>query len=127
MSPTLIKTKKRAAGALFAVALNQVQIHQTRPVGSAIASDSFSNDRRLWLHDSSALLRPIFRYLEIDSAHWPDLETTATSSHVKNHVGSVCYFTLMYIAIAIARYVAYSSRLDIRVVAIDSDNFFCFL
>ncbi|KAM0055125.1 putative alpha/Beta hydrolase [Helianthus debilis subsp. tardiflorus] len=88
MSPTLIKTKKRAAGALFAVALNQVQIHQTRPVGSAIASDSFSNDRRLWLHDSSALLRPIFRYLEIDSAHWPDLETTATSSHVKNHVGS---------------------------------------
>ncbi|KAK1423578.1 hypothetical protein QVD17_18882 [Tagetes erecta] len=88
MSATLIQTKKRAAGALFALALNQVQIHQTRPLGSSIAADSFSSDRRLWVHESSGLLRPIFRYLDIDSAHWTDLETTATSSYVKNHVGS---------------------------------------
>ncbi|KAD7117676.1 hypothetical protein E3N88_04944 [Mikania micrantha] len=89
MSPTLMKTKKRATGALFALALNQVQIHQTRPLGGAIASDSFSNDRRLWVHESSGLLRPIFsRYLDIDSASWPDLETTATSSYVKSQVGS---------------------------------------
>lgn len=36
------------------------------------------------------------RFLDIDSASWPDLETTATSSYVRRHVGSVGYFTLLY-------------------------------
>ncbi|KAL4569010.1 hypothetical protein LXL04_024637 [Taraxacum kok-saghyz] len=85
---TLMQTKKRAAGALFALALNHVQIHQTRPVGNAIAADSFSNDRRLWVHESSGLLRPIFRILDIESAAWHDLETTAISSNIRPHVGS---------------------------------------
>ncbi|KAI3699384.1 hypothetical protein L2E82_43656 [Cichorium intybus] len=85
---TLMQTKKRAAGALFALALNHVQIHQTRRLGNAIATDSFSNDRRLWVHESSGLLRPIFRFLDIDSAAWPDLETTATTSNIRPHVGS---------------------------------------
>ncbi|XP_042756199.1 uncharacterized protein LOC111897468 isoform X2 [Lactuca sativa] len=88
MSSTLMQTKKRAAGALFALALNHVQIHQTRPLANAIAADSFSNERRLWVHESSGLLRPIFRFLEIESAAWPDLETTAISSNVRRNVGS---------------------------------------
>ncbi|KAL7609238.1 hypothetical protein Lser_V15G12366 [Lactuca serriola] len=88
MSSTLMQTKKRAAGALFALALNHVQIHQTRPLANAIAADSFSNERRLWVHESSGLLRPIFRFLEIESAAWPDLETTAISSNVRHNVGS---------------------------------------
>ncbi|KAJ9564414.1 hypothetical protein OSB04_000380 [Centaurea solstitialis] len=88
MTSTLMRTKKRAAAGLFALALNQVQIHQTRPLGNVIGADSFSSDRRLWVHESSGLLRPVFRFLEVDSAAWPDLETTATSSFVKRHVGS---------------------------------------
>ncbi|PWA56666.1 hypothetical protein CTI12_AA416220 [Artemisia annua] len=104
-SSSLRQTKKRAAGALFALALNQVQIHQTRPLlGGA------DNVRRLWVHESSGLLRPVSetcwimsachddmfhicisvknRYLDIDTAAWPDLETTAASSYVKSNVGS---------------------------------------
>jgi len=74
-------TQRYAAGALFAIALHQAQIHQTRPLGlshddseqeertscssshsNGSSSDSVSEDPDLWIHENSGLLRPVFRY-----------------------------------------------------------------
>ncbi|KAL2246511.1 UNVERIFIED_CONTAM: Transmembrane and coiled-coil domain-containing protein 4 [Sesamum indicum] len=98
----LTPKQKYAAGALFALALHQVQIHQTLPLGflpsapdqrvfSAIDSstDSVSEDPHLWAHQSSGLLRPVFKFLEIDNKEWAGLEETAThSSADRRHVGA---------------------------------------
>ncbi|KAF2312364.1 hypothetical protein GH714_034374 [Hevea brasiliensis] len=97
-------TQRYAAGALFAIALHQAQIHQTQPLGlpphdeptegerisssSSNSSDSVSEDPDLWVHENSALLRPVFRFLEVDSNAWPGLEETAGSSPAKHHVGA---------------------------------------
>ncbi|KAK6129585.1 hypothetical protein DH2020_036686 [Rehmannia glutinosa] len=99
----LTATQKYAAGALFAMALNQAQIHQTLPLGfpstaddgdpseerlSSSSSDSVSENPQLWVHESSGLLLPIFKFLEIDSRAWGGLEETAAMSPAKHHVGA---------------------------------------
>ncbi|KAJ9540832.1 hypothetical protein OSB04_027338 [Centaurea solstitialis] len=94
MSSTLTQTQRYAAGALFGLALNQAQIHQTLLLGdeptedrqsSASSSDSVSEDNQLWVNESSGLLRPIFRFLDIDDSAWPGLEETAGTQNF--HVG----------------------------------------
>ncbi|KAL6558935.1 hypothetical protein OROMI_019285 [Orobanche minor] len=101
----LTATQKYAAGALFAMALHQSQIHQTQSLGflssaaddggdssderlSCSSSDSVSYDPQLWVHESSGLLRPVFKVLEIDSRAWGGLEETAAKSPAKHHVGA---------------------------------------
>ncbi|KAF2583720.1 hypothetical protein F2Q70_00033866 [Brassica cretica] len=77
----LTPTQRYAAGALFAIALNQAQINQTQPLGIPAAidddddkecdrseerrsncssGDSVSDDPSLWVHETSGLLRPVF-------------------------------------------------------------------
>ncbi|XP_010317700.1 uncharacterized protein [Solanum lycopersicum] len=74
----LTPTHRYAAGALFGLALHQAQIHQTCPLGfpdtppeerssSCSSADSVSDDPQLWVHESSALLRPIFKLLSEES------------------------------------------------------------
>lgn len=105
----LSSTQRYAAGALFAISLHQAQIHQSHPLGcppdegdepsgertsscsrssNSSGSDSVSEDPGLWVHEKSGLLRPVFRFLGIDSAAWPGLEETAGSSPAKNHIGA---------------------------------------
>ncbi|EPS66741.1 hypothetical protein M569_08033, partial [Genlisea aurea] len=99
-------TRRYAAGALFALALNQAQIHQISPLGfhtdsddgperrsderssSSSSGDSVSDDPQLWVHPSSCLLRPVFRYLDIDRRAWEGLEETSAASPAKNHIGA---------------------------------------
>ncbi|KAL8477780.1 hypothetical protein ACS0TY_029904 [Phlomoides rotata] len=102
---TLTATQKYAAAALFSLALHQAQIHQTHPLGfpshqddddgaseerasSSSSSDSVNDDPQLWVHQSSGLLRPVFKYLEIDSRAWGGLEETVAYSPAKHHVGA---------------------------------------
>ena len=78
MTSFLAPTQRYASGALFALALHQAQIHQTRPLGhsddeplveertsscSGSSSDSVSDDPELWVHESSGLLRPVFMFV----------------------------------------------------------------
>ncbi|KAJ8443634.1 hypothetical protein Cgig2_019616 [Carnegiea gigantea] len=100
----LSPTQRYAAGALFALALHQAQIHQSRPLGlpmpdhdpinqrmssgSSSSSDSISDDPDLWVNPNSALLRPIFQFLEIDSMAWQGIEETAGTLLAKHHVGA---------------------------------------
>ncbi|KAJ6792936.1 putative transmembrane and coiled-coil domain-containing protein 4 [Iris pallida] len=105
---TLTSTQKYAAGALLALALRQAQIHQTNPLGvgssldepeeryssasaSSISSSGSCSDgdgpHPLWTHESHGLLRPVFRFLEIDDKACPGLEETAASPVVKHHIG----------------------------------------
>ncbi|KAL6583237.1 hypothetical protein OROMI_005315 [Orobanche minor] len=106
----LTPTQKYAAGALFALALHQAQIHQTSPLGSPFrqdedgdgdggdrsegrvssssSGDAVSDDPQLWVHPSSGLLRPVFKFLEIDSRAWDGLEETVAYAPAKNHVGA---------------------------------------
>ncbi|XP_057959978.1 uncharacterized protein LOC131152236 [Malania oleifera] len=103
MSSLLTPTQRYAAGALFALALHQAQNHQTRPLGSPVddddatgerhstgssSGDSVSEDAELWVHESSGLLRPVFRFLEIESTAWLGLEETAGTSTAQHHVGA---------------------------------------
>lgn len=99
----LSPTQRYAAGALFSLALHQAQIHQSRPLGlpmpdddpinqrmssgSSSSSDSISDDPDLWVNPNSALLRPIFQFLEIDSMAWQGIEETAGTLLAKHHVG----------------------------------------
>ncbi|KAK3009655.1 hypothetical protein RJ639_014741, partial [Escallonia herrerae] len=100
-SSMLTPTQRYAAGALFGLALHQAQMHQTRPLGSSSdddptdervsnssSSDSVSEDPQLWAHESSGLLRPVFRFLEIEKNAWPGLEETAGSSSANHHIGA---------------------------------------
>ncbi|KAI4327693.1 hypothetical protein L6164_020122 [Bauhinia variegata] len=97
----LTPMQRYAAGALFSLAVHQAQIHQTQPLGfqpddctgdertstSSSSSDSVAEDPQLWVHHSSGLLHPIFKFLDIDSAAWSGLEETAGSSTARHHVG----------------------------------------
>ncbi|MCD7449411.1 hypothetical protein HAX54_052116 [Datura stramonium] len=97
-SSTFTPMQRYAAGALFGLALHQVQIHQTCPLGfssdeddrisHSSSSDSVSEGPQLWVHESSGLLRPVFKFLEIDKKAWTGLEETAGSSSPKFHVGA---------------------------------------
>ncbi|CAJ1942419.1 unnamed protein product [Sphenostylis stenocarpa] len=101
-APSLLSpTQRYAAGALFGLALHEAQLNQTNPlplpvledshcegrISSSSSSDSVSEDPDLWVHHSSGLLRPVFKFLEIDSAAWSGLEETAGSSSATHHVG----------------------------------------
>ncbi|THU69107.1 hypothetical protein C4D60_Mb08t10940 [Musa balbisiana] len=104
MAPSLLNpTHRYAAGALLALALRQAQIHQTRPLGyddpdpdaqgrcstgSATSSEGDGDDPGLWTHESCGLLRPVFRFLDIDPKAWSGLEETAASSMAKHHIGA---------------------------------------
>ncbi|KAG5623387.1 hypothetical protein H5410_008605 [Solanum commersonii] len=98
-SSTLTPMQRYAAGALFGLALHQAHIHQTCPLGfpsdkedrisNGSSNDSVSDDPQLWAHESSGLLRPIFKFLEIDKKAWSGLEETAGSSSPKHHVGAL--------------------------------------
>uniref|UniRef100_A0A0D3FCW9 Transmembrane and coiled-coil domain-containing protein 4-like n=1 Tax=Oryza barthii TaxID=65489 RepID=A0A0D3FCW9_9ORYZ len=81
MATTLTPTQRYAAGALLALALRQAQIHQSVLLGA-------HDDADLWTHDSHGLLRPVFRFLEIDPKAWSGLEETAASSEAKHHIGA---------------------------------------
>ncbi|KAL4372959.1 hypothetical protein HN51_006949 [Arachis hypogaea] len=93
----LSPTQKYAAGALFGLALHQAHLHQTHPLGLHFYSDddqpstsdsaAVSEDPHLWVHHSSGLLHPVFKYLDIDSGAWSGLEETAGSSSASRHVG----------------------------------------
>ncbi|KAL2240145.1 transmembrane and coiled-coil domain-containing protein 4-like [Sesamum indicum] len=105
-SSTLTSTQKYAAGALFALALHQAQLHQIHPLGfpshddddgsdppeervsTSSSSDFVSDDPQLWVHQSAGLLRPVFKFLEIDSRAWGALEETVAYSPAKHHVGA---------------------------------------
>ncbi|XP_020250372.1 uncharacterized protein LOC109827766 [Asparagus officinalis] len=108
---TLSSTQKYAAGAVFALALRQAQIHQSHPLGfggarrrdddqdddgdqNPASSSSSIDSSHLWTHPSCGLLRPVFRFLEIDDKAWPALEETAASSVVKHHIGA--FFRLIF-------------------------------
>ncbi|OEL16108.1 Transmembrane and coiled-coil domain-containing protein 4 [Dichanthelium oligosanthes] len=109
MATTLTPTQRYAAGALLALALRQAQIHQSVPLGggspddeerassasggsSASASTATSSgsgsDADLWTHDSRGLLRPVFRFLEIEPKAWAGMEETAASPEAKHHIGA---------------------------------------
>jgi len=67
----LTPSQRYAASALFAIALNQAQISQSKPLGipatgstgEPISSDSdpISDEADLWVHEVSGLLRPVLR------------------------------------------------------------------
>lgn len=107
----LTPTQRYAAGALLALALRQAQIHQSvllgAPSPAAAADDErassasggssassggsgedAADDAGLWTHDSRGLLRPVFRFLEINPAAWAGLEETAASPEAKHHIGA---------------------------------------
>lgn len=99
MAPSILTpTQRYAAGALFGLALHQAQTHQTQPIANeqeserissgSSSSDSVSDDPQLWVHDSSDLLRPIFRFLEINEQAWLGLEETAITSSANHHAES---------------------------------------
>ncbi|KAK4368110.1 hypothetical protein RND71_011902 [Anisodus tanguticus] len=97
---SLTPMQRYATGALFGLALHQAQIHQTCPLGfpsddeddrisNSSSSDSVSEGPQLWVHESSGLLRPVFKFLEIDKKAWTGLEETAGSSSPNHHVGAL--------------------------------------
>ncbi|CAH8305166.1 unnamed protein product [Eruca vesicaria subsp. sativa] len=100
----LTPSQRYAASALFAIALNQAQISQTKPLAISTTDhdhggesehlltsggDSVSEDADLWVHEVSGLLRPVFRSLQIDSSAWHGIEEIAASSPAKHHIGSL--------------------------------------
>lgn len=103
-SSTLTQTQRYSAAALFGLALNQAQIHQTLLLGSAYdeetsdrasnasssnsSADSVADDPLLWVNESTGLLRPVFRFLDINSSAWSGLEETAGGSCPSQHIGA---------------------------------------
>ncbi|KAM5565036.1 hypothetical protein ABKV19_019191 [Rosa sericea] len=104
----LTETQRYAVGALFALALHQTQIHQTRPLNALLPLEeetigdgasvgrtiSVSDDPGLWIHESSGLLYPVLRFLGVEDKSWKGLtETAGSSSQVRHHVGA--FLTLL--------------------------------
>lgn len=93
----LSSIQRYAAGALLALALRQAQIHQFSSPGFNCPSEADEEaceepidipETELWIHEKFSLLRPVFRYLKIDSKAWPGLEETSRSSPAKHHIGA---------------------------------------
>ncbi|KAI4321627.1 hypothetical protein MLD38_034989 [Melastoma candidum] len=96
--------QKYAAAGLFAFSLHQSQIHQSRlrhtlpsleeeGIGdgsSGVRGVSVSSDHpEYWIHESSGLLWPIFRFLGVDEQCWQGLQETAgSSSQIRHHIGA---------------------------------------
>ncbi|XP_051114828.1 uncharacterized protein LOC127240292 [Andrographis paniculata] len=99
----LSASQKYAAGALFAIAVHRAQIHQTLfasrnnnddddddddggggGAGEHLShdggSDLASEETHEWIHHHSGLLRPIFKFLEIESKKWGELEELASAA-----------------------------------------------
>ncbi|PRQ27139.1 putative alpha/Beta hydrolase [Rosa chinensis] len=104
----LTQTQRYAAGALFALALHQTQIHQTQPFNALLPLEeetigdgagagrtiSVSDDPGIWIHESSGLLYPVLRFLGVEDKSWKGLkETAGSSSQVRHHVGA--FLTLL--------------------------------
>lgn len=88
----LTQTQRYAAGALFALALHQTQIHQTRQLNALLSLEeetigdgasigrtvSVSDDPGLWIHESSGLLYPVLRcFLFINLIRLPSVFVNA--------------------------------------------------
>ncbi|KAF6160545.1 hypothetical protein GIB67_019485 [Kingdonia uniflora] len=93
----LTSTQRYAAGGLLAIALHQAQVQQTSFGSSSVvqerlskseSSDCVSKVPELWVHQTSGLLHPVFRFLEIDPKAWQGLEETGGSSPAKHHIGA---------------------------------------
>ncbi|URE45192.1 transmembrane and coiled-coil domain-containing protein [Musa troglodytarum] len=89
----LSPAQRYAAAALLAFALRHAQLQQeAQPLASSSSSAAEDDDARaepaaaLWTHQSRGLLRPVFRFLEIDSKLWAELEETAISSSPERHI-----------------------------------------
>ncbi|KAK7351736.1 hypothetical protein VNO77_11397 [Canavalia gladiata] len=90
-SPILLPTQRDAAASLFALALHQSQIlHGLTPaIPTKAESTSVSDNTELWIHESSGLLWPVFRFLGVDEQSWHGLkETAGSSSQFRHHLGS---------------------------------------
>ncbi|KAL5073900.1 hypothetical protein RYX36_012884 [Vicia faba] len=87
----LSPSQRHAAAALFALALNQSQIHQGRspatPRGGGDDASPTTAQTSPRINDNSGLLFPIFRFLGVDEQAWRDLkETTGSSSQFKHNL-----------------------------------------
>ncbi|KAK7309332.1 hypothetical protein RJT34_05964 [Clitoria ternatea] len=92
----LTPMQRYAAGALFGLALHHAQHHQTHPMGlsahdfpseTTTPTIAVIEDPNLWVHQRSGLLRPVLKYLDVDSAAWSGIEETAGASLATRHVG----------------------------------------
>ncbi|GAB2219576.1 hypothetical protein Droror1_Dr00007213 [Drosera rotundifolia] len=98
----LTPTQRYAACGLFAIALNRSQVHQARvwstlvslveeAIGAGMGSGgdgSVSDHPNLWIHESSGLLLPVLRFLQVDDQAAKGLkETAGSSSQARHHVG----------------------------------------
>ncbi|KAJ1421679.1 hypothetical protein SESBI_13634 [Sesbania bispinosa] len=97
-SSILSPTQTYAAAALFALALHQSQIDQARITTTPRDGDgggdspsiaenaSVSDSPKLWIHENSGLLWPVFRFLGLDDQAWHGIQETAGSSfQFRNH------------------------------------------
>ncbi|XP_028765568.1 transmembrane and coiled-coil domain-containing protein 4 [Neltuma alba] len=104
-SSILSPTQKYAAAALFTLALNRTQVHQTGNRNDAInrnketireggAKIAVSDNPDLWIHDKFSLLWPVFRSLGVDDKALQGLKQTASSSsQFWHHLGA--FLTLL--------------------------------
>ncbi|XP_058785405.1 uncharacterized protein LOC131660236 isoform X2 [Vicia villosa] len=93
----LSPSQRHASAALFALALNQSQIHQGRSPstpragGDASPTTAQTSPR---INDNIGLLFPIFRFLGVDEQAWHDLkDNTGSSSQFKHNLKD--YFKLL--------------------------------
>ncbi|KAK9032957.1 hypothetical protein V6N11_017999 [Hibiscus sabdariffa] len=87
----LSSAQKYAAAALFALALHHSHIHQTQPTDPLLSlneepigecasntdTGSVSDYPKLWIHDNSGLLLPVFRYMGVEGQAWDGFKETA--------------------------------------------------
>ncbi|MCO5604850.1 hypothetical protein L7F22_059024 [Adiantum nelumboides] len=87
-----------AAGALLSLALHQAEGHQcsvpcqpgviTEPRDCSVDADHKEKTDLLWTSQHAGLLRPIYRFMKIDTKAWAGLEQTALSTDAKLHIGA---------------------------------------
>ncbi|MCO5614378.1 hypothetical protein L7F22_068657 [Adiantum nelumboides] len=88
-----------AAGALLSLALHQAEGHQcsvpcqpdgviTESRDCSVDADHEEKTDSLWTSQHAGLLRPIYRFMKIDTKAWAGLEQTALSTDAKLHIGA---------------------------------------